>query len=220
MKYGMPPKSLESVDPMQLMSLEVAQRTLVDAGYHEKAFDRERASVIIGASGGAGDVGTQYGIRSGMAALQRRAAGRSHKAPARMDRGHLRRAAAQRGAGRIASRLNFGGVNFTTDAACASSLAAVYQGVTGAHGRPQRFRPRRRRGHGAGPVRLPVLQQDQALSPRGRCSTFSADGDGIVISEGIAMIAMKRLADAERDGDRIYAVIKGVGGSSDGYARA
>src|SRR3546814_701408 len=54
-KYGMPPKSLESVDPMQLMSLEVAQRTLVDAGYHEKAFDRERASVIIGASGGAGD---------------------------------------------------------------------------------------------------------------------------------------------------------------------
>ena len=64
MRYGMPPKSIESVDPMQLMALEVARRTLEDAGYHEKAFDRERASVIIGASGGAGDVGTQYGLRS------------------------------------------------------------------------------------------------------------------------------------------------------------
>ena len=70
-----------------------------------------------------------------------------------------------------------------------------------------------------GPFGYLCFSKTQALSPRGRCSTFSADGDGIVISEGIAMIAMKRLADAERDGDRIYAVIKGVGGSSDGYAK-
>ena len=64
MKFGMPPKSLEAIDPMQLMALEVAHRALADAGYVDRPFDRERASVILGASGGTGDVGTQYGLRA------------------------------------------------------------------------------------------------------------------------------------------------------------
>ena len=45
---------------------------------------------------------------------------------------------------------------------------------------------------------------------------FAADGDGIVIAEGAAVIVLKRLSDALRDGDRVYAVIKGIGSSSDG----
>src|SRR6185312_6054485 len=59
-----------------------------------------------------------------------------------------------------------------------------------------------------------------ALSPRGRCRTFDATADGIVISEGAAVLVLKRRRDAERDGDRIYAVIRGVGGSSDGRDRS
>src|SRR5205085_8409241 len=55
-----------------------------------------------------------------------------------------------------------------------------------------------------------------ALSPRGRCRPFDETADGIALSEGIAAVVLKRLADAERDGDRIYAVIKGMGASSDG----
>ena len=218
-KYGMPPKSLESVDPMQLMSLEVAQRTLVDAGYHEKAFDRERASVIIGASGGAGDVGTQYGIRSEWprfnGALPEAVARRLPEWTEDTFAGLLLNVVP----GRIASRLDFGGVNFTTDAACASSLAAVYQGVNELIAGRSDFVLAGGVDTVQGPFGYLCFSKTQALSPRGRCSTFDADGDGIVISEGIAMIAMKRLADAERDGDRIYAVIKGVGGSSDGYAK-
>ncbi|MBZ8143291.1 beta-ketoacyl synthase, partial [Rubrivivax gelatinosus] len=218
-RYGMPPKSIEAVDPMQLMALEVARRTLADAGYDRKPFDRERASVIVGASGGTGDVGSQYGLRSELprfsGQLPAEVAARLPEWTEDSFAGILLNVIA----GRIANRLNFGGVNFTTDAACASSLAAVYQGVTElAAGRSDIVI-----AGGVDTVQGPFgylcFSKTQALSPRGRCNTFDASGDGIVISEGIAMIALKRLADAERDGDRIYAVIKGVGGSSDGNAK-
>src|SRR5262249_60556727 len=63
------------------------------------------------------------------------------------------------------------------------------------------------------------FSKTQALSPTGEPRTFDAKADGIAISEGIVMLVLKRLADAERDGDRIYAVIQGVSGSSDGKAK-
>ena len=218
-RYGMPPKSIESVDPMQLMALEVAQRTLADAGYAERNFDRERASVIIGASGGAGDVGMQYGLRSELprftGALPDGVAARLPEWTEDSFAGILLNVVA----GRIASRLNFGGTNFVTDAACASSLAAVYQGVSELVAGRSDLVLAGGVDTVQGPFGYLCFSKTQALSPRGRCATFSADGDGIVISEGIAMVALKRLADAERDGDRIYAVIKGVGGSSDGNAK-
>lgn len=218
-RFGMPPKSIESVDPMQLMALEVAWRTLVDAGYEEREFDRERASVIIGASGGAGDVGMQYGLRAELPRFK----------------GDLPESIAQRlpewtedtfagilqnvMAGRIANRLNFGGVNFTTDAACASSLAAIYQGVNELIAGRSDLVIAGGVDTVQGPFGYLCFSKTQALSPRGRCRTFDVAADGIVISEGIAMVALKRLDDAERDGDRIYAVIKGIGGSSDGKAK-
>src|SRR5207249_6517237 len=60
------------------------------------------------------------------------------------------------------------------------------------------------------------FSKTKALSPRGRCSTFDEKADGIVISEGIAVLVLKRLADAESAGDRIYAVIRSIASSSDG----
>ncbi len=218
-KYGMPPKSLESVDPMQLMALEVARRTLADAGYDQRPFDRERASVIVGASGGTGDVGSQYGLRSELprfsGQLPAEVAERLPEWTEDSFAGILLNVIA----GRIANRLNFGGVNFTTDAACASSLAAVYQGVTELVAGRSDIVIAGGVDTVQGPFGYLCFSKTQALSPRGRCNTFDASGDGIVISEGLAMVALKRLADAERDGDRVYAVIKGVGGSSDGNAK-
>ncbi|HMN75225.1 MAG TPA: SDR family NAD(P)-dependent oxidoreductase [Burkholderiaceae bacterium] len=218
-RFGMPPKSIESVDPMQLMALEVARRTLADAGYAERAFDRERASVILGASGGTGDFGMQYGLRSELprfsGSLPAEVAARLPEWTEDSFAGILPNVAA----GRIANRLNFGGMNLTTDAACASSLAAVYQGVGELMAGRSDFVVAGGIDTVQGPFGYLCFSKTQALSPRGRCSTFDAGGDGIVISEGIAMVALKRLADAERDGDRIYAVIKGVGASSDGSAK-
>ncbi len=59
-----------------------------------------------------------------------------------------------------------------------------------------------------------------ALSPRGRSRAFDAGGDGIALGEGVAAVVLKRLSDAKRDGDKIYAVLKGIGSSSDGKNRS
>nr|MCU0968097.1 acyltransferase domain-containing protein [Rubrivivax sp.] len=218
-RYGMPPNAVKSVDPMQLMALEVARRTLEDAGYDRRPFDRERASVIVGASGGAGDVGQQYGLRSELprftGTLPHDVAGRLPEWTEDTFAGILLNVVS----GRIANRLNFGGLNFTVDAACASSLTAVYHGVAELVAGRSDFVVAGGVDTVQGPFGYLCFSKTQALSPRGRCRTFDSTGDGIVISEGIAMVALKRLADAERDGDRIYAVIKGVGGSSDGNAK-
>ncbi len=218
-RYGIPPKSIESVDPMQLMALEVAWRTLVDAGYEAREFDRERTAVIIGASGGVGDVGLQYGLRAELPRFQghlpESVAGRLPEWTEDTFAGILPNVVA----GRIANRLNLGSVNFTTDAACASSLAAVYQGVNELVAGRSNLVIVGGVDTSQGPFGYMCFGKTQALSPTGRCRTFDASADGIVISEGIAMLALKRLKDAERDGDRIYAVIKGIGGSSDGKAR-
>nr|WP_167854701.1 type I polyketide synthase [Haliea sp. SAOS-164] len=219
MRYGMPPKSLTSIDPMQLMALEVTRRALADAGYEEREFDREHTSVIVGASGGTGDVGMQYGLRSELPRFNGELPDEIADQLPEWSEDTFAGILINVVAGRIANRLNLGGTNFTTDAACASSLAAIYQGIS-----------ELLLGHSnmvlsggvdtvQGPFGYLCFSQTQALSPRGRCRTFDATGDGIAISEGVAMIAMKRLEDAERDGDRIYCVIKGAGGSSDGKAK-
>jgi 3-oxoacyl-(acyl-carrier-protein) synthase len=59
-----------------------------------------------------------------------------------------------------------------------------------------------------------------ALSPSGDCRPFSDKADGTMLGEGLGMVALKRLDDAERDGDAIYAVIRGLGSSSDGRAKS
>ena len=65
-----------------------------------------------------------------------------------------------------------------------------------------------------------VSTRPQALSPSGDARPFSRDADGTVIGDGVGMLVLKRLADAQRDGDKIYAVLKGIGTSSDGRSQS
>ena len=218
--YGIPPTSLASVDPMQLLSLELVSDLLKDvANGAAEGPDRERVSVMFGFSGGMGEMGAQYATRADLPRLL------GDVPPEILDRlpewtedsfaGILPNVAA----GRVANRFDFGGTNAIVDAACASSLTAIYNAV---------MELESGRSDMAIAGGFDTLQsafgylcfaKTQALSPRGVCNTFDARADGIVISEGLAAVALKRLADAERDGDRIYAVIKGVGASSDGRAK-
>ncbi|HTU93496.1 MAG TPA: acyltransferase domain-containing protein [Gemmataceae bacterium] len=123
-------------------------------------------------------------------------------------------------AGRIAREFDFHGPNFTVDAACAASLAALFTAVEQLRSGTADFMLVGAADGTNNPFGYMSFAKTHALSPRGRSRSFDDSGDGIALGEGIGCIVLKRLADAERDGDKIYAVIKGVGASSDGKNRS
>jgi acyl transferase domain-containing protein/NAD(P)H-dependent flavin oxidoreductase YrpB (nitropropane dioxygenase family)/NADP-dependent 3-hydroxy acid dehydrogenase YdfG len=224
MALGLPPKSLESIEPFQLLALLCAQAALRDAGYATRPFDRERTSVILGAGGGGADTSVGYTVRSALPSLlgdahpqlQEQLFERLPEWTEDSFAGLLMNVAS----GRIANRLDFGGTNFTVDAACASSLSAIGLGAR----ELQVGTSDMVLAGGVDAIQNPFaylcFAKTHALSPTGRCRPFDASADGIAISEGFATIVLKRVADAERDGDRIYAVIRGVGAASDGRDRS
>jgi acyl transferase domain-containing protein/NAD(P)H-dependent flavin oxidoreductase YrpB (nitropropane dioxygenase family)/acyl carrier protein len=218
MRFGIPPKSLKSIEPMQLLALETVRRALEDAGYADGNFDREHTSVILGCGGGIGDLGQQYATRSELPRFVGTAPEEAWDRLPEWTEESFPGILLNVVSGRIASRFDFGGSNFTVDAACASSLAAIDLGVR----ELETGRANVAIAGGVDTVQSPFayfcFSKTQALSPRGRCRTFDQGADGIAISEGLAMLVLKRLSDAERDGDRIYAVIKSVASSSDGKA--
>ncbi|MGA6947301.1 MAG: polyketide synthase, partial [Solirubrobacterales bacterium] len=121
-------------------------------------------------------------------------------------------------AGRIANLFNLHGPNFTTDAACASALAAMDATVDGllAHEFDVAITGGIDRNMGVHTfVKFCAIG---ALSPSGT-RPYSEGADGFVMGEGGALFVVKRLGDAVRDEDRIYAVVRGVGSSSDGKGK-
>ncbi len=115
----------------------------------------------------------------------------------------------------LAKALGLGGGSYTVDAACASSLYAIKLAL-------EELRAGRADAMLAGGVSRPDclytqmgFSQLRALSPSGRCSPFDARADGLVVGEGAGIFVLKRLDDALRDGDRVQAVIAGVGLSND-----
>ncbi|HUR53170.1 MAG TPA: beta-ketoacyl synthase N-terminal-like domain-containing protein, partial [Gemmataceae bacterium] len=123
-------------------------------------------------------------------------------------------------AGRIANKLDLGGTNCVVDAACASSLSAVHLAAL----ELQAGRADVVVTGGADTFNdifmYMCFSKTPALSPSGDAKPFDADGDGTILGEGIGVVVLKRLSDAERDGDTVYAVIKGIGSSSDGKGNA
>ncbi|MCA9776270.1 MAG: type I polyketide synthase, partial [Candidatus Eremiobacteraeota bacterium] len=115
----------------------------------------------------------------------------------------------------VAQGLDLGGFTLTLDAACASSLYAVKLACDAlTEGRADAVLA-------GGANRADTLYTQEgftalgACSTTGRCSPFDADGDGLVVGEGAGFLLLKRVEDAVRDGDRVYAVIRGIGLSND-----
>ncbi|MGW1084522.1 beta-ketoacyl synthase N-terminal-like domain-containing protein, partial [Kitasatospora sp. NPDC002522] len=230
--YGIPPNALPATDTTQLLSLIVAEHVLADATRGDLAgLDRDRVSVILGAA--PLELLTTMGSRLQrpvwLKALREHGVAES-QAQEICDRiadhyvpwqeatfpGLLSNVVA----GRIANRFDLHGTNCTTDAACASSLAAISNAVNElALGRSDMVVT------GGVDTLNDILMymcfsKTPALSRSGDCRPFSDSADGTVLGEGLVMFALRRLEDAERDGNRIYAVIRGIGTSSDGRSTA
>ncbi|MCR3738626.1 Acyl transferase domain-containing protein [Actinomadura glauciflava] len=215
--HDIPPGALGGVDPIQLLSLEVASRALADAGYADRPFDRSRTSVVFGAAGG-GDLGTAYAMRATLPSYYGEVPpGLDERLP-RPTGDSLPGVLTGVVAGRIANRLDLGGAHHTVDAGGAASLAALDAACKElAAGTSDMVLC------GGADLRTGIqdhllLASAGALSPSGRCAAFDSSADGVALGEGVGCVVLKRLADAERDGDRIYAVVKSVAGAGGGRA--
>ena len=232
--FGIAPTNLEATDTTQLLGLMVAKAALDDAGYGQggREIDRDRVSVVLGVTGTL-ELVIPLGARLGHPIWRRALKEAGVAEPVASDvvkrigdsyvgwqensfPGLLGNVAA----GRISNRLDLGGTNCVIDAACASSIGALHLAML-------------ELAAGRCDVALTggldtfndifmymCFSKTPALSPTGDARPFSASGDGTILGEGLGVLTLKRLDDARRDGDRIYAVIKGVGASSDGKGNA
>ncbi len=228
-EFGIPPSSLEATDSSQLLALAAAKQALRDAGL---PFERDRTSVILGVTGTQELViplSARLGFPKWRRALQ----------DAGIDAEHCERIIQSIAdsyvswqensfpgllgnvvAGRISNRLDLSGTNCVVDAACASSFAALHLALLElASGRSDMVIT-----GGVDTLNDIFMHmcfaKTQILSPTGDARPFSKNADGTVLGEGIGLVVLKRLADAERDGNRVYAVIKGIGSASDGRSQS
>ncbi|MGW4249427.1 beta-ketoacyl synthase N-terminal-like domain-containing protein, partial [Nocardia sp. NPDC004722] len=233
LEFGLPPNQLEVTSTMQTLSLGVARDLLVDAGATGSSwYDPARTGVVLGTTG---PVPLMHPLAARLSTPVLKEAARSvglsdGDADAIADRFVAAFAPWEENsfpgllanvvAGRVANRLGLGGMNCTVDAACAASLAAIRTAIA-------ELRDRRADLMITGGVDTEntifiymCFSKVGALSHGGRISPFGSGADGTLLGEGISMLALRRLEDARRDGNRIYAVIRGLGSSSDGRAKS
>ncbi len=232
--FGTMPVALSGSEPDQFLAMRAAAEALADAGYADRDFDRKRTGIILGHGihpHRANVNGMQHCLALGQTlGLLRAAFPALSETDAADIEAMLRKKlpafnvdtlpglVPNMMTGRIANRLDLMGPNFIVDGACASSTLAVDAAVT-----------ELRRGRAdmmlAGGINTStsvlvqiVFCKIGALSRRGKCRPFDREADGTLLGEGQGVVVLKRLEDALRDEDRIYAVIKGMGTASDGRA--
>ncbi len=229
-EFGIPPNILEATDTSQLLALVATRMALEDAGYGPggKPWNRDRTGVVLGATG-TQELVIPLASRLGFplwkkaledAGVPEDQAGdvvaRLSDAYVQWQENSFPGLLGNVIAGRIANRFDLGGTNCVVDAACASSLSAINLAalellsgkcdmmITGGVDTLNDI------------FMHMCFAKTSVLSFTGDAKPFSKDADGTVLGEGLGIVILKRLSDAEADGDKIYAVIRGVGTSSDG----
>ncbi|MCK7628297.1 phosphopantetheine-binding protein [Shewanella sp. JNE10-2] len=227
MEFGLPPNILELTDTSQLLSLIVAKEVLADANLPAD-YDRDRIGITLGVGGGQ-KISQSLNSRLQYPVLKKvfKSSGLSDEDSEMLikkfqdqyihwEENSFPGSLGNVIAGRIANRFDFGGMNCVVDAACAGSLAAMRMALTElTEGRSDMMITGGVCTDNS-PSMYMSFSKTPAFTTNETIQPFDIDSKGMMIGEGIGMVALKRLEDAERDGDRIYAVIKGVGASSDG----
>ena len=231
--YGLPPNMLPSTDIAQILALILARQVLEDcSGGQIAKLALDRTSVILGVASATEMISSMSGLltrpmwiegmrRAGIPETQvQEAAKRITALFPEWNENTFPGCLGNVVAGRVANRFNLGGTNCVTDAACASSLAALHMGI----GELQLGTSDRVITGGVDALNTIFMymcfSKTPAMSASGHCRPFSAAADGTMMGEGGGMLALRRLEDAERDGDTIYAVIRGLGSSSDGRSKS
>ncbi|WP_459548791.1 polyketide synthase Pks13 [Nocardia sp. X0981] len=203
--FAMSPIEVERIDPQQRLMMELTWEALEHARIPASDLRGESVGVYIGTSTNDFQLIAAMGLGE-----------TDPNVPASAEAYKIMGSSSSIIANRVSYFYDFRGPSVAVDTACSSTLVAVHQAV-------QALRAGDADVALAGGVNMLLIpmttlgfDKNGAVSKDGRIKAFSADADGMVRSEGAGLVVLKRLADAERDGDRILAVIKGSAVNSDG----
>ena len=237
-RLPIPPKVSDAMDRTQKWSVIASREALIDYGYPDRPLDADRTAVVLG-NAMAGDKHYLTALRAYFPeyADELTQAPSFASLPADVQGAvidELRTGIRARFpnitedtmpgelgniiAGRVANLYNLHGPNFVVDAACASALAAIDAAVEGLEQGDYDAVLTGGIDANMGVPSFIKFCKIGALSATGT-RPYHDGADGFVMGEGAAVMLLKRLEDAERDGDHIYAVIRGIGGSSDGKGK-
>ncbi|WP_051871528.1 hybrid non-ribosomal peptide synthetase/type I polyketide synthase [Streptomyces sclerotialus] len=199
--FGISAREARYLDPQQRLLLEVSWEALENAGARPTTLKGSKVGVYVGVTN------NDY-----MQSLL------THVAPEDLEAYALTGNASTFAAGRIAYWLGVHGPSLSVDTACSSSLVAVHLAAQALRSRDADLALAGGVNVLLSPEWYTVLGKANMLSPDGHCKTFDTSADGYVRSEGCGVVVLKRLSDAQVDGDRILGVIRGSAVNQDGRA--
>jgi acyl transferase domain-containing protein len=222
--FGITPKRARVMDPQQRLLLESTRVALEDAGYARRLLPRKTTGVYTGIS--VSEYRDIVTVRARAAQLLDGAFGRraadAEAGSALVERVPPLHAYTMVGqmlnmtATNVARAFDFGGPAFSVDTACSSALVALHEAVLHLrHGITDAAIVGGVYVH-VDPAMFVAFSRIGALSLRGICAPFDHRADGFVLGEGAGVVVLKRAEDARRDGDRVWALIKGVAINNDG----
>ena len=237
-RLPIPPRVVDAMDGSQKWAIACTREALSDYGYPDRALDLDRTAVILGnAMGGERHYFTVMRVYFPEYAHELAESTSFATLPASVREEVVRELRERMGkhlpeitedsmpgelanciAGRIANIFNFHGPNYVCDAACASAMAAINAAAEGLIQHHYDIAVTGGIDRNMGVSTFVKFCKIGALSATGT-RPYAEGADGFVMGEGAAILLLKRLADAERDGDKIYAVLRGMGGSSDGKGK-
>lgn len=197
--FAIPPREANSLDPQQRLLLELAYETLQHAGIASQRLKNSQTGVFIG-------IGQQDYLHL------LRASGEITGAELYTGTGNGFCFAS----GRLSYQLGLQGPSFSIDTACSSSLVALHQACLSLRAQECDLALTGGVQLMLSPNAFVLMSAAKALAKDGRCKSFAASADGYGRGEGAGMVALKRLSDAQRDGDRVVAVIRGSAVDHDG----
>ncbi|OMC04438.1 polyketide synthase [Mycobacterium sp. NS-7484] len=196
--FGISPREAVWIEPQQRLMLETVWEGLERAGYSPASLRGSRTGIFTGVAA------NEYAHLLSAEPID--------KIEPHFITGNALNAIS----GRVAFALGFEGPAVAVDTACSSALVAVHQAVQALHSGDCDMALAGGVNVLLSPVTVIAASRARMLSPVGRCKTFDASADGYVRSEGCGILVLKRLSDAQRDGDRICAVIPASGVNQDG----